>query len=63
MIVVDSSALVSIVLGEEDAERLLMATTSQRAAVSAASLVETTLVVEARQWPGGDSGRDVIPPH
>ena len=57
MIVVDSSALVAVVLGEEDAERYLGILTRSEVLVSAASRVEAAIVVEARQGP--DAGRDL----
>lgn len=57
MIVVDSSALVAVVLGEPEAERLLDAMVGQPCAVSAATLTEATIVVEARQGP--DATRDL----
>lgn len=57
--VIDTSALVAIVLGEPDAERWLRALTESREAVkvSAVSAVESAIVVEARQ--GLDAGRDL----
>ncbi|MBP7929839.1 MAG: type II toxin-antitoxin system VapC family toxin [Acidimicrobiia bacterium] len=54
---VDTSALVSIVLGETDAERFAAALRSSRAMLSAVSLVEASIVVEARQGP--DASRDL----
>ena len=57
MIVVDSSALVAIVLGEPEAERLLAALSAEVVAISAATLTEATIVVEARQGP--DATRDL----
>lgn len=54
--VVDSSALVAVVLGEDDAETYLRAMTGP-VAVSAASLIETTIVIESRQGP--DATRDL----
>jgi len=54
--VIDSSALVAIILGETDAERLLDAIgAASEAAVSAASLTEALIVVTARQ---GDAAAD-----
>lgn len=57
--IVDSSALVAIVVGEPDAESLLDRLTSGPAPVrlSAVGLVESTIVVEARQGP--DATRDL----
>ena len=57
--IVDSSVLVAIVLGESDAEALLTRLTSheQPVRVSAVSLVESSIVVEARQGP--DAARDL----
>lgn len=57
MIAVDSSALVAVVLGEPDAEALLQALQSQPAVVGAATIVEASIVVEARQGP--DATRDL----
>lgn len=57
MIVVDSSALVAIVLGEPEAERLLGALLAEHVALTVANLLEATLVVEARQGP--DATRDL----
>ncbi|MCO5310172.1 MAG: type II toxin-antitoxin system VapC family toxin [Austwickia sp.] len=57
MIAVDSSALVAIVLGEPDAEPLLQVLLREEAIVSAASVVEAAIVVEARQ--GADATRDL----
>lgn len=57
MIVVDTSALVAIVLGEPEAERLLAALQSDVTLLSAGSLVEAQIVVEARQ--GLDAARDL----
>lgn len=57
MIAVDSSALVAIVLGEPEAERLLVALQQSGAALSAANLLEAAIVVEARQGP--DAARDL----
>lgn len=60
MIVVDTSALCAVVLGEPDAESCLARLTAHAAtgvAVSAATLVEAEIVVTARQ--GGDAARDL----
>ena len=57
MIAVDSSALVAVVLGEPDAESHLAALQASRAVVGAATLVEASIVVEARQGP--DATRDL----
>lgn len=57
MIAVDSSALVAIVLGEPEAERLLETLQQSAAALSAANLLEAAMVVEARQGP--DAARDL----
>lgn len=57
MIAVDTSALVAIVLGEVGAESLVEAMTSDRTVVSAVSVVEASIVVEARQGP--DAARDL----
>ena len=57
MIAVDTSALVAIVLGENDAERMLHVLTDEVALLSAVSLVEARIVVESRQGP--DAARDL----
>ncbi|WP_141015583.1 type II toxin-antitoxin system VapC family toxin [Nocardioides sambongensis] len=57
MIVADTSPLVAIVLGESDAERHLTELVRERCLISAASVVEATIVVEARQGP--DATRDL----
>lgn len=57
MIVVDTSALVAVVLGEEDAELFLRALENSEARLSAVSLAEAQIVVEARQGP--DAARDL----
>lgn len=57
MIAVDTSALVAVVLGEDDAERYLGALTGGPARLSTVSLVEASIVVEARQ--GADAARDL----
>jgi ribonuclease VapC len=57
VIVADSSALVAVVLGELDAERYLSELQRQPVAVSAASLLEAAIVVEAKQ--GLDAARDL----
>lgn len=57
MIVADSSSLVSIVLGEDDAERHLAALERDDVGISAVSIVESSIVVESRQGP--DAPRDL----
>lgn len=57
MIAVDTSALVAVVLGEEDAERVLEALRGAEARLSVVSWVEAQIVVEARQGP--DAARDL----
>ncbi len=57
MIAVDTSALVAVVLGESDAERHLERLRDGPAQLSSVSLVEATVVVEARQ--GADAVRDL----
>ena len=57
MIAVDTSALVAIVLGEDDAENYLRALRNDIAKLSTVSLVEATIVIEARQ--GADATRDL----
>ncbi len=55
--VVDSSALVAVVLGEPDAESLLAVMTTRTCVISAVSFAEAAIVVEARQGP--DAARDL----
>jgi ribonuclease VapC len=57
--VVDSSALVAVVLGEPEAERFAakLFPTTTPVQVSAVSVVETSIVLEARQGP--DATRDL----
>ncbi len=56
--IVDTSALVAVILGEPDAERYLGAMASADAvSVSAASLTEALIVVEARQ--GREAANDL----
>lgn len=57
MIAVDTSALVAVVLGEDDAERHLDALRRTPARLSSVSLTEAAIVVEARQGP--DAARDL----
>jgi ribonuclease VapC len=58
MIVVDSSSLVAIVLGEADAEEHLAQMRSAKPLVSAVSRLDAGIVVEARQGP--DATRDLV---
>jgi ribonuclease VapC len=60
--VVDTSALAGIILGEEDAEALLSALlhTDEVVRVSAATLVEATMVVEARHGPDAAGDLDLL---
>lgn len=57
MIAVDTSALVAVVLGEQDAETHLQALEAEPTRLSAVSLAEAHIVVEARQ--GRDASRDL----
>lgn len=57
MIAVDTSVLVAIVLGEDDAERYLDELRHNPARLSSVSLTEAAIVVEARQ--GADAARDL----
>ena len=57
MIAVDTSSLVAVVLGESDAERHLERLELSPALLSSVSLVEATIVVDARQ--GADAVRDL----
>lgn len=54
-VVIDTSALVAVLLGEEDAERYAQAIAEHgRALISAFSVLETSIVIEARKGePGG----------
>ncbi len=60
--VVDTSALAAIILGEEDAEALLSALlhTDEVVRVSVATLVEATMVVEARHGPDAAGDLDLL---
>lgn len=51
MIVVDTSALVAIVLGEDELERFAAIMSREPCLVSGASVTEAALVVDARQGP------------
>jgi ribonuclease VapC len=57
VIAVDTSSLVAVVLGEDDAERHLDQMQQHPCALSTVSLVEAAIVVEARQ--GMDAARDL----
>jgi ribonuclease VapC len=57
VIAADTSALIAVVLGEPDAERFLAALEADAVTISAASLAEGMIVVEARQGP--DASRDL----
>jgi ribonuclease VapC len=57
LIAADTSALVAVVFGEPEAERLLDVMQAESVLVSAVSLVEAAIVVEARQGP--DAARDL----
>jgi ribonuclease VapC len=57
-VIVETSAVVAVVLGEPDAERFVEAlTVPALRLISAANLVEAGIVVEARQGP--DAARDL----
>jgi ribonuclease VapC len=53
VIAVDTSALLAVVFGEQDAERYLASMRATAAIVSAVSLTEALIVTEARQGPDG----------
>lgn len=56
--IVDTSAIIAIVVGEDDAERFLAAmSAAEELAISAASLVEALIVAEAKG--GAEAARDV----
>lgn len=57
MIAADTSALVAVVLGEEDAERHAGALQGNEVRISTVSLVEAGIVVESRHGP--DAARDL----
>ena len=57
MIVVDTSALAAIVLGEPDGERFRDALEHATVAISAASVTEARIVLDSRA--GGDALRDL----
>ena len=57
MIAVDTSALVAIILGEDDAERFARVMAEQSNTVSAASLAEASMVIQSRR--GDDAVRDL----
>ena len=57
MIAVDTSALVAVVLGEEDAERHLAELQRNVTRLSSVAFVEASIVVHARQGP--DAERDL----
>lgn len=57
MIAVDTAAVVAIVLGELEAEAFLAVIEREHSILSAASLTEAAIVVEARQGP--DATRDL----
>jgi ribonuclease VapC len=57
VIAVDTSSLIAVVLGEPDAERHLDCLQRGPAQLSSVSLVEATIVVDARQ--GADAVRDL----
>jgi ribonuclease VapC len=57
-VVIDTSAVVAVVLGEDDAERYAQALDGGvESWMSAANVVEATIVVEARQGP--EAARDL----
>ena len=57
MISVDTSAVVAVVLGEDEAESMLAQIQQNPSIMSAATLLEASIVVEARQGP--DATRDL----
>ncbi len=57
MIAVDTSAVVAVVLGEDEAESMLAHIQQNPSIMSAATLLEASIVVEARQGP--DATRDL----
>jgi len=57
LIAVDTSAVVAVVLGEDEAESMLAHIQQNPSIMSAATLLEASIVVEARQGP--DATRDL----
>lgn len=57
MIAADTSALVAVIFGEPEAEHFLAALRADAVAISAVTLTEAAIVVEARQ--GRDASRDL----
>jgi ribonuclease VapC len=58
-VIVDTSALVAVILGEPDAEaQLARMTSAETLALSAATLTEALIVVEARQ--GREAATDLV---
>lgn len=57
MIAVDTSAVVAVVLGDDEAESMLAQIQQNPSIMSAATLLEASIVVEARQGP--DATRDL----
>jgi ribonuclease VapC len=56
--VIDSSALIAILLGEPEADQMIEALQSEpKRLLSAANLLETSIVIEARKGPAG--GREL----
>lgn len=59
--VIDSSALMSILLGERDAPSLAAAIVADpRRLISAVTLLETSIVIEARKGPAGGRELDLL---
>jgi len=60
VIVADTSALVAIVLGEDDAEEYAERITRERTLVSAVSVLETGIVVETKQGPAATRDLELL---
>lgn len=59
--VIDSSALLSILLGEEDADKMVLAIAGDpKRLVSSVTLLETSIVVEARKGAAGGRELDLL---
>lgn len=59
--VIDSSALLSILLGEDDASRIAAAILAEpKRLISAVTLLETSIVIEARKGPAGGRELDML---
>ena len=59
--ILDSSALASVILGEDDAESMLaLMSSAPELAISAATLVECAIILEARQGPEASADLEAL---